>query len=210
MSLGGWERRVSENVKASGERRRGVRWPAGVAIVALLGALLAGCVKYHGPVTVIGPVDQYPVGRWSPDLATNHLALDNGLYLLPQYHLILVHLYTNDESITTLGPSALHGAVGVWWVGLDDRAPGANAGTLRWEPQCLRFKTDGSGATYDLAGDYLSGPLPGNLSRYPLSINPEDASLRAALSAADEITNPRSGGASGTPAYLAPHTGSCV
>jgi hypothetical protein len=188
----------------------GARWPAGAVIVALLGALVAGCASYHGPVTVLGPVDQYPVGRWSPDLAANHVAQGNGIYLLPQYHLILVHLYTDDESITTLGPGALHGAVGVWWVGLDDRAPGAGAGTLRWEPQCLRFKADGSGAAYDLAGDYLSGPSPGNLSRYPLSINPEDASLRAALSTADEIATPRTGGSGRAPAYLAPHTGSCV
>lgn len=191
-------------------RRRGAWWQAGVVIVALLGALVAGCASYHGPVTVLGPVDQYPVGRWSPDLAANHVTLDNGIYLLPKYHLILVHLYTNDESITTLGPGALHGAVGVWWVGLDDRAPGANAGALRWEPQCLRFKADGSGAAYDLAGDYLSGPSPASLSRYPLSINPEDASLRAALSSADEITVPRPNAASGTSAYLAPNTGSCA
>jgi hypothetical protein len=186
-------------------------WPAGAVIVALLGALLAGCASYHGPVTVLGPVDQYPVGRWSPELAANHVALDNGIYLLPQYHLILVHLYTDDESITTLGTGALHGAVGVWWVGLDDRAPGVNPGKLVWEPQCLRFKAEGSGAAYDLAGDYISGPSPGGLSRYPLSINPEDASLRAALSPADEIATPHSGGSSGTPpAYLAPHTGSCA
>ncbi len=179
-------------------------------IVALLGALVAGCTTYHGPVTVLGSVDEYPVGRWSPDLASNHIMIDNGIYLLPQYHLILVHLYTDDESITTLGPGALHGAVGVWWVGLDDRAPGVNPGTLRWEPQCLRFRASGSGAAYDLAGDYLTGPSPASLSRYPLSINPEDASLRAALSADDEISVPRPNAASGERAYLAPHTGACV
>ncbi|HEV2235693.1 MAG TPA: hypothetical protein VGR57_03440 [Ktedonobacterales bacterium] len=193
-------------------KRHGAWWTAGVAMVALLGALLAGCATYHGPVTVLGPVDQYPVGRWTPYVATNHVTLDNGIYLLPKYHLILVHLYSDDESITTLGPGALHGAVGVWWVGLDDRAPaepGAHAGALRWDPCRLHFTADASGAEYDLAGDYLAGPAPASLSRYPLSINPEDASLRVALSRADEITVPRPNAAQGRPAYLAPAAGSC-
>ncbi len=176
-------------------------WSQLVPLAALVGMLLAGCASYHGQLTGLGPTDQFPVGAWTPNPSTNQTRVNNGIYLLPQRHLILVHILVPDTSLNSLGPGAVHGAVGVWWVALDDRAPhptGVQAGALRWQPGCVQFRTDGT-----------AGPSPANLSRYPLSFNPEDSSIRVALSPADEIAIPLSGGPGGAPASLKPAVASC-
>jgi hypothetical protein len=103
----------------------------------------------------------------------------------------------------------VHGAVGVWWIALDDRVPGGD-GKLVWVPSCNRFKTYGKGAEYTLAGEYLTGPATANLSRYPLSFNPEDDSISVALSSQDEVSIPRSGnGNGGLARTLAPTNQTC-
>jgi hypothetical protein len=138
--------------------------------------------------------------------------VDNGIYPLPQYHLILVHIQIPDTSLKSLGPGAVHAAVGIWWVALDDRVPSASgvgdAGVvaLRWQPPCVVFKTTGTGTAFDVAGGYLWGPGSANLSRYPLSFNPEDSSIRVALSPADEVSVPRTT----YPAALKPTPQSCT
>jgi hypothetical protein len=187
-------------------------WSQLVPLAALVGMLLTGCASYHGQLTGLGPTDQVPVGAWTPNPSTNQTRVNNGIYLLPQRHLILVHILVPNTSLGSLGPGAVHGAVGIWWVALDDRAPhptGVQAGALRWQPDCVQFRTDGTGATFDIAGDHLSGPSPANLSRYPLTFNPEDSSIRVALSPADEIAIPLSGGPGGAPASLKPAVASC-
>ena len=193
-----------------GVGRRGWRGAAvaGVVLVVLVASgLLSACSSFHGPLTYLDSVDQYPVARWGASAATNMVGVNNGIYLLPQDHLILVHIYV-PPAITSLCPDAVHGAVGVWWVALDDRLPGDS--TPVWQPGCVRFRTGAKGAEFDLAGNYLDGPAAGSMSRYPLSLNPEDSSISVALSSADEITIPRDGGRpTGQAAPLAP-TGICT
>jgi hypothetical protein len=185
---------------------RRASWAALATALALILAsgLLAGCATYKGSLTYLDSVDLYPVGNWSPFPLRNQAGLGNGIYLMPDKHLILVHIDIPSD-IATLGPGALHGAVGVWWLALDDRVP--RDSTPQWRPDCDRFKTGAKGAAFDLAGNYLDGPASANLSRYPLAINPEDSSISVALSPADEIHLPRT---SGTSAPLAPAAGSCL
>ena len=184
------------------------RWWSLLALVlALAGATLASCASYHGPLTNLGSADQYPVGRWSPDPKANQVRVGNGIYLLPEKHLILVHIIVPDTSLTSLGPGAVRGAVGVWWVALDDRVPhpsAVHAGALTWIPTCVRFKTRGTGAAFDIVGDYLYGPAPSSLSRYPISINPEDDTISVALAPADEIAMSRRDQPGSSPPYLKP------
>jgi hypothetical protein len=179
-------------------------WVALAAALILASGLLASCSSYKGSLTYLDSVDLYPVGNWSPFPLRNQAAVGDGIYPMPDKHLILIHIFV-PASITTLGPGALHGAVGVWWLALDDRVP--NDSTPQWRPDCDHFKTGAKGAAFDLAGDYLDGPAFSNLSRYPLAINPEDSSISVALSPADEIHLPRT---SGTAAPLAPAAGSCL
>ncbi len=182
-------------------------WPLLALVLALASAMLSSCTTYHGQLTNLGSADQYPVGRWSPDPKANQVRVGNGIYLLPHDHLILVHIIVPDTSLTSLGPGAVRGAVGVWWVALDDRVPHPSAvhvGALTWIPACVSFKAGGTGAVFDIAGDYLDGPAPSNLSRYPISLNPEDDTISVALAPADEIAVPRSDQPSGSPAYLKP------
>jgi hypothetical protein len=186
--------------------RQGAAVLVGMALV-----LLAGCTTYHGPLTNLGSTDQFPVARWSPDPAANQVRVGNGIYPLPDKHLILVHILIPDTAITSLGPGAVRGAVGVWWVALDDRAPrgAASVGKLAWLPACVRFKTYGTGAAFDVVGGYLTGPSAASLSRYPLSFNPEDSSISVALSPADEIAMPRGGLPGPPPTSLEPPRGVC-
>jgi hypothetical protein len=189
-----------------GERRG---WRSYVlALAAALSLLLAlsGCTSHHGPLTNLGDVDQYPAARWNPNLAQNQVAQNAGIYAMPNQHLILIHVQIPDTNLTSLGPGAVHGAVGVWWVALDDRVLG-DAGTLLWVPSCGRFKTIDTGGEYDLVGDYLAGPARANLSRYPLAFNPDDGSVSVALSPEDEISIPRSDASS---ASLPPQSQSCA
>jgi hypothetical protein len=188
-------------------------WPLLGLVLALASVMLSSCTTYHGALTSLGSADQYPVGRWSPDPNANQVRVGNGIYLIPQHHLILVHILVPDTARTSLGPGAVHGAVGVWWVALDDRAPhadSAQAGALTWIPACVRFKTGGTGAAFDVAGSYLGGPAPSSLSRYPISINPEDDSISLALAPADEIALPRSDQPGAASAYLKPASMSCA
>jgi hypothetical protein len=180
-------------------------------MLALASGILLGCATYHGALTPLGDVDQYPVGQWSPNPGASQVRVDNGIYLMPQHHLILVHILVPDTSLTSLGPGAVRGAVGVWWVALDDRAPkgAASVGKLVWLPSCVRFKTYGTGAAFDIVGRYLDGPSPASLSRYPLSFNPEDGSISVALSPSDEIAVPRINGSASPPASLANPQGTC-
>ena len=189
-------------------RRRRMPGRGGWAMLAvalvLASGLLAGCTTYKGPLTYLDSVDLYPVGNWSPYPAKNQVEVNNGIYLMPSKHLILIHIFV-PASITSLGPGAIHGAVGVWWLALDDRIP--NDSTPQWHSTCDYFRTGQKGATFDLAGNYLDGPASANLSRYPLSINPEDSSISVALAPADEIHLART---SGEVAPLAPAAGSCL
>jgi hypothetical protein len=190
-----------------GVGRHGWRWAALGLVVLVASGLLSACTSFHGPLTYLDAVDQYAVTRWAASAATNMVGINNGIYLLPQDHLILVHIYV-PPSVTSLGPGAVHGAVGVWWVALDDRLPGDS--TPVWQAGCVRFKTGAKGAEFDVVGSYLDGPAPRSLNRYPLVINPEDSSISVALSPADEITVPRDGGRpTGQAAPLAP-TGICT
>lgn len=184
--------RADLNAQA-GRRGRSARARWGALAVALLvvSALASACTSFHGPLTYLDAADQYPVATWGATAATNRATVGNGIYPLPRYHLILVHLYV-PPSIKSLGPGAVHGAVGVWWVALDDRLPGDN--TPVWQPACSLFKTGAKGAAFDAAGGYLYGPAPRSLNRYPIVLNPEDSSISVALAAADEITVPRDGG----------------
>lgn len=176
---------------APGAWRTRARWAALTLVVLVASGLASACTSFHGPLTYLDSVDQYPVARWGATAATNMAGVNNGIYLLPQDHLILVHIYV-PPSVKTLGPGAVHGAVGVWWVALDDRLPGDT--TPVWQPDCVRFKTGAKGAAFDISGAYLDGPAARSLNRYPLSLNPDDSSISVALSPADEITVPRDGG----------------
>ncbi len=172
---------------------------------------LTSCTTYHGPLTNLSSTDQFPVGRWSPDPSANQVRIGNGIYPMPDMHLILIHILVPDTSITSQGPGAVRGAVGVWWVALDDRAPRGPAfvGKLVWLPTCVRFKTEGTGSEFDVVGRYLTGPSAASLSRYPLSFNPEDSSISVALSSADEIAMPRGGSLGPPPTFLEPPQGVC-
>jgi hypothetical protein len=188
-------------------------WLSLALALALASAMLSSCTSYHGPLTTLGSADQYPVGRWSPNPSANQVRVGNGIYLLPQDHLILVHIIVPDTSLTSLGSGAVHGAVGVWWVALDDRVPHSGdvqVGALTWRPACVSFRAGGTGAVFDAAGDYLDGPAPSNLSRYPISINPEDNSISVALAPADEIALPRSDQPGASPASLKPAAMPCL
>jgi hypothetical protein len=168
-------------------------------------AALAGCTTFHGLVTPLGAVDEFPAVAWAPTPSASAVRPDSGVYLIPHYHLILVHILIPETNLASLGPDAVHGAVGVWWVALDDRAPGG--GLVTYDPACLGFVDASNGARFDIAGGYLSGPATGSLGRYPLWLNPEDASISAGLSHADEIAVPAHR-ANGAPmAYLPPAPG---
>jgi hypothetical protein len=166
---------------------------------------LAGCARYHGPLTYLGDADLFPVGRWAGTPQANQVAVQNGIYPIPAHHLILVHILV-DPHLTSLGPGAVHGAVGVWWVALDDRVPGPRDSAPTWLPSGVCFRTGALGAAFDAVGSYLDGPAAGSLSRYPISLNPEDGSISVALSAADEIAVPRRTSATAGP-YLPPAPG---
>lgn len=168
-------------------------WSLLVVLIVLASGALSGCTTYHGALTVLGHVDEFPVGRWSPSPAVSQARIGLGIYPIPAQHLILIHILIPDTAVASLGPGAVHGAVGVWWVALDDRAPrsAAHVGALVYLPTCVSFKTYGTGAQFDIAGEYLDGPSPASLSRYPLSFNPEDGSVSVALSPQDEIAVPR-------------------
>jgi hypothetical protein len=201
-------RRVRRSRLAPAATRRA--WAAPLLALAVAVGLLAGlsgCTPYHGPLTNLGDVDQYLPARWNPDPSRNQVEPNAGIYPMPSHHLILVHVQIPDTSVTALGPGAVRGAVGVWWIALDDRVPGGD-GKLVWIPSCDRFKTTGKGASYDLAGDYLNGPATANLSRYPLEFNPDDGSVSVALSQQDEITISRSGSGGAAP-YLPPANQAC-
>jgi hypothetical protein len=176
------------------------------AIAAVLAlAALAGCTTFRGPVTPLGDVEEFPAVSWAPTPSASAVRADNGVYLVPRDHLILVHILIAETSLATLGPDAVHGAVGVWWVALDDRAPGG--GLVTYDPTCVGFVDASNGARFDIAGGYLSGPATGSLGRYPLWLNPEDASISAGLSRADEIGVPAHQ-ANGTPmSFLPPAPG---
>ncbi len=193
--MGSWGKGRRGLALSDARGRRGA-----ILLIAVALALLTGCTTYHGPLTNLSSTDQFPAGRWSPDPSANQVRSGNGIYLLPDKHLILIHIVVPDTAITSLGPGAVRGAVGVWWVALDDRAPrgAANVGKLAWLPECVRFKTYGTGAEFDIVGRYLNGPSSASLSRYPLSFNPEDGSISVALSPADEIAVPR-GDTQGSP-----------
>ena len=167
------------------------RWAAFALALVVVSALASACTSFHGPLTYLDAEGLYPVARWGPSAATNQVAVGNGIYLLPQHHLILVHVLV-PPSVKTLGPGSVHGAVGVWWVALDDRLPGDT--TPVWMTDCVRFKTGAKGASFDIAGAYLDGPAARSLNRYPIALNPEDGSISVALSPADEITVARDGG----------------
>lgn len=174
-----------------------------LALLCLLA--LVGCATFRGPVTPLGSVEEFPAVAWAPTPAASAVAADNGVYLIPSYHLILVHILITNTSLATLGPDAVHGAVGVWWVALDDRAPGG--GQVTYDPACVGFVDASTGARFDIAGGYLSGAATGSLGRYPLLFNPEDASISAGLSRADEIAVPAHQ-ANGAPmTYLPPAPG---
>lgn len=184
------------------------RWVSLVlALIAAVGMLvgLSGCGRYHGPLTNLGSVDQFLPALWNTDPTLNQVAVNSGVYPMPARHLILVHVQIPDASVASLGLGAVHGAVGVWWIALDDRMPGAG-GKVVWVASCGLFKAQGSGAAFDLAGDFLYGPAAANLSRYPLSFNPEDSSVSVALSPQDEIAIARD--AMATP-YLPPKSHTC-
>jgi hypothetical protein len=174
--------------------------------VALAGGLLAGCTPHHGPLTDLGTVDLYAPARWSPNPATNQVQVGRGIYPLPSRHLILVHIQIPDNALSSLGPGATRGAVGVWWVALDDRLTGD--GQLTWVPSCDLFRTH-NGTAFDVVGDYLAGPAHANLSRYPLAFNPDDNSVSAALSAEDTIHITLSG-TGGPKPYLPPTNTQCT
>lgn len=177
-----------------------------VALALVVGTTtLAGCTKYHGPLTNLGLVDQYPVGRWYPTPSANQVRTGLGIYHLSDQHLILVHIQIPDNAATSLGPGAVRGAVGVWWVALDDRVPGADSVPI-WQSSCVRFKTASKGSEFDVVGGYLTGPASASLSRYPLSFNPDDSSVSVALDPADEISIPRGGNGNASP-YLPPAQG---
>jgi hypothetical protein len=200
-------RRCRRIVRVRG--RAGWRWLA-LAALALTCGVAAGCTSYHGPLTPLGQVEEYPAGRWAPTPSAGELQIGFGVYPIPQYHLMLVHIVIPDTSRTSLGPGAVHGAVGVWWVALDDRVP--HGGALVYAPRCLSFVTLGSGAQFDIVGDYLAGPAAASLSRYPLSFNSEDGSVSVALSPQDEIAGPTRGQSGAPPpVYLRPAPGvSCA
>jgi hypothetical protein len=177
------------------------RWLSLAIALMLTTTFLSGCAPHHGPLTNLGSVDEYPVGRWAPTVDANQVRIHLGVYPLPTYHLILVHIQIPDNALSSLGPVAVHGAVGVWWVALDDRVPG-DSQRPTWLASCVRFQTVSS--AFDIAGSYLSGPATASLSRYPLSFNPEDSSVSVALSPEDEISVPRRAANQAGP-YLAPH-----
>lgn len=209
----GWRRERHGRAAARGGGRRHGWASSLLALAAALGLLaalsgLAGCGQFHGPLTNLGQVDQYLSGRWDPDPARSQVAVNAGIYPMPGKHLILVHVQIPDTSITSLGPGAVHGAVGVWWIALDDRVPGGD-GALAWVPSCDRFTTHGQGSEFTLAGSYMSGPATASLSRYPISFNPEDSSISVALSPEDEIKMPARGSA-GTTHYLLPVNQVCA
>jgi hypothetical protein len=204
-----WWQGLRRDGTVAGGKARG--WfSALLALVTAVGVLasLSGCTRYHGPLTSLGDVEQYPAALWYRDPARSQIGMSNGIYVMPDRHLLLVHVQIPNTNLDSLGPGSVHGAVGVWWVALDSRVPGGG-GNLVWMPSCGLFKTTGKGAEYDLAGDYLAGPASANLSRYPVSFNPDDGSVSVALSPQDEITIPRSG--SGGPApYLQPASKTCT
>ena len=183
-------------------------WLLGALVVLASGAL-AGCTSYRGPLTVLGHVDEFPVAHWSPIPSHSQVRIGLGIYPLPSQHLIVIHVIISDTALASLGPGAVHGAVGVWWVALDDRVPSGtgHVGALVYLPQCVSFKTYGTGARFDIAGDYLGGPSSASLSRYPLSFNPEDGSVSVALSPQDEIAVPRGDQSSPSVAALRPAPG---
>jgi hypothetical protein len=180
-------------------------WPMLALTLVVASGVLAGCTRYHGPLTNLGTVDEYPATYWHPTPAADQVRTGLGIYNLANHHLILVHIQIPDNATTSLGPGAVRGAVGVWWVALDDRVPGGD-GRLVWQPSCVQFKTTGKGAGFDVVGDYLNGPATASLSRYPLSFNPDDSSVSVALDPADEISMPR-GGSGAPPPYLPPDPG---
>jgi hypothetical protein len=190
---------------AGGDRKPGWRrWSVLALLVVVSGLAFSGCTRYHGPLTNLGLVDQYPAGRWYPTPAANQVRTGLGIYHLSKQHLILVHIQIPDYKATSLGPGAVHGAVGVWWVALDDRVSGDSSPV--WQPSCVRYKTASQGSEFDVIGDYLAGPATASLSRYPLSFNPDDGSISVALDPADEISMPR-GGNGNPPPYLPPAQG---
>jgi hypothetical protein len=174
-----------------------------VAIGALAG--LCGCTQYHGPLTALGDVDQYLPALWSPSPAQSQVRAGAGIYAMLSRHLLLVHVQIPDTSVTSLGPGAVRGAVGVWWVALDDRAPGG--GQLHWVPSCGLFRSTAKGATYDLVGDALNSSSSASLRRYPLEFNPDDGSVSVALSPQDELAAAQRGAAA---PYLPPARSSCA
>jgi cytochrome b6-f complex iron-sulfur subunit len=139
---------------------------------AMLWALYPSQVNRFGGPQIVGHISAFPAAL------PRECALDSaGVFYRAEAHAYIVHLSARTEFL--LGGSALTDALagasftragdGSYWLALSQVCPHRGTKVAFLNP-CLSFKCPSHGAHFHSDGEYLDGPSPRSMDRFPLRL----------------------------------------